>query len=247
MEYPNGRKAASQHRFGENTNVDTATDPEDMWAFGGVKTIPAADFSVYISSDDAADGMDVTVVYIEKDTYFQKEVTGTLAGFAMVDLGIEAEFIQRAWIVGAVAPAGNVYVNSDNTDAAVSDGIVDDVTKIEAFIPAGTGQTLQCIHMIPVPRDLSDKEGQIDAWEVNMISVVASSWARIQLEVLRIGGIFRPVDKGIVHMGTRGFKRPYWPASISIPQKAIIRIRIEEVSNNSTSLVGHLHVRNQTD
>lgn len=239
-----GEKLQARHRFGENADVGTATDPEDLWSFGGLKTIPTSPFTVYISSDDAGDAVEVTITYIEKDTYFEKMVTAVSAGFTFVDTGVEAEFIQRAWISGGLEPSGNVLISSDNTDA-VPDGIPDDITKVQAYIPAGANQTLQCIHMVPVPRHGEIDKGMVGGWQFEMLSVVASSWARCALRQMEFGGVWRVLDKGIVHQGSIPF-RNLLPYEIPLKQKTILKIEIQEVSHNSTHIFGRLHLRNKT-
>lgn len=218
--------------FGRNPQVDTASDPEDVWFYGGLKTLLAVAATLYISSDSTLDtGVEITVEYLDSSWEAQTIISHLHAGDGriFVSLGVTAWRVNRAWVSNGSPLVGNVFVSSDPADVG-GDGIPDDVTKIEGYIPAADQQTLQAIYTIPAGRI-----GRVISWYGSLISNVASSRAVIRLAQRQLGRGKRTVELlGISNAGSP--MERCWPMSQPYPARTTLCVEVAEVSHNNLDI-----------
>lgn len=227
------------HKFGRNPDIDMATDPEDVWAYGGLKTLLAAAATLYISSDAAADqSVEITVEYLDANWLVQTVIgtTDPANGRVFVSLGVTAWRVNRAWVSDASVLAGNVYVSSDNTDAG-GDGIPDTVANIEGYIPAADHQTLQAIYTIP-----AGKVGHAAGWYASLISTVATSRATVRLVQKQLGKTKRTVEVMGISVGGPPMIN-HWPMTQSFPAQTTLLVEVVEVSHNDLDIAGGFYLR----
>lgn len=67
------------NKFGYNSEIDTATDPEDVWSYGGIYTFITSPIPLFISSSDNTDTQIITVSGLDENWLTQTQ-TVTLAG-----------------------------------------------------------------------------------------------------------------------------------------------------------------------
>jgi hypothetical protein len=123
---------------------------EDLWDYGAAIQWPASAETMYISSSDNSDTMDLLVEGLD-GTGAEVSETETLAGFTSTVLTQTFWRVHRATIQGGTPPTGNVYVSID-TDAG-GDGIPDTLPgDIRAYIAAGTEVTNQGFYTCPLAK-----------------------------------------------------------------------------------------------
>lgn len=132
------------NKFGFNSDIDTGTVPEDIWALGGLYsfTVTASVLSIVSSStDDAAAGTGARTITIEGVDANRMELieTVTLNGTTPVLTTNEFLRVNRAYNV----TAGSNEVNVGNIT------IQDDRPISIGYIGAGQGQTLLGLFTIP--------------------------------------------------------------------------------------------------
>jgi hypothetical protein len=232
-----GEKHGGVHKFGRNPVIDTNSDPEDVWGFGGIKTFltQAAATTLYISSDNqAADvGIEITVIYLDADGIERTVVENLHAVDArtFVSLGVTGFRVQRAYVSDAGNLTGNVYISSDNTDAG-GNGIPDDTTKIEGFIRIGDNQTTQAIYTVP-----AGKKANVVGWYANMISQVGSSRAIVRIAQILDGEAKRTVEIGGISVAGVVVDR-IWPMSMEFPSLTVLLIEVVSTSHNALDCSG---------
>lgn len=175
-------------KFGRNADVDTAA-VEDVWSYGGVYTFLTEDTALYLTSSDNADTMTVSVTGI---TAAGLEVTQTqvLTGQTPVALDTDMYRVYRAYIVGAVAPAGDIYLAE--SDAYTTPGVPDTASKVKLKIDVDINQTLMAITSVPLTVGTKTIRR---AWITDMLVTVlpatpAATQVSIGLFVRAPGGIF---------------------------------------------------------
>jgi hypothetical protein len=175
-------------KFGRNADLDTAA-AEDIWSYGGVYTFLSAAATLYLTSSDNADTMTVSVTGI---TAAGLELTQTkiLTGQTPVALDTDMLRVYRAYIVGAVAPAGDIYLAESDTYG--TPGVPDTAAKVKLKIDVNVGQTLMAITSIPATVGTKTIRR---AWIVDMLLTVlpatpAATQVSVDLFVRAPGGIF---------------------------------------------------------
>ena len=134
-------------KFGRNPDIDTGTDPEDVWEFGGLYTFPDnSGEQMYISSSS---GSDTETIHIEglDSNFNRKTVNIQLSGQTktLIPDGIFSR-VFRVYTVSDTALLGDVYVY---TDSAVSSGVPDTASTVKAVVSPENQQTLMSIYTIP--------------------------------------------------------------------------------------------------
>lgn len=134
----------SVHKFGYNPDIDTGTDPETVWSYGGLYPWSALDTPqiLYVKSSSALDINQVTLVGHNTEGIEFSE-TVTLNGTTAVTTTNLFKRIYRAFCVGTVEHVGEITMHTVNASGTVV-----------CHIPATEGQTLMAVYTVP-----SDKEG----------------------------------------------------------------------------------------
>lgn len=174
------------YKFGENPEVTTATDPEDIWEAGGVYPFSATADIVSLSSDDDGDTQDITVHGLDADGYSVIQ-TLTLTGQTRVALTTALWRVYRLQNVGSVDLAGNVYCYSGITNDA---GVPDSGSVEKARITNGHNQTLMAIYTIP-----KGKVGFLVRGEGGLnyegTPITTTEMARLSYQARQYGKVFR--------------------------------------------------------
>jgi len=128
------------HRSGYNPQVDTNTDPETVWTYGGLYpwSLLANAEILSIASSNTADTMDVTVIGLDDD-FLPLQATVTLNGTTPVTTGSVAFRRVNDFIVNTGAEnVGQIIAYTQSTN-----------TNVVAHIPAGEGQSQEAFYTIP--------------------------------------------------------------------------------------------------
>lgn len=133
-------------KFGVNLNITTATDPEDVWEFGGLYNYDdtgAAPIK-YLSSSSALDTQTVTVTGLNVNGY---EVTQNikLNGQNNITLTDSLWRVYRMSNISSTNLQGVVYCH---IDPSPTDGIPLDA-NVRAIIDDGNNQTLMTLYTVP--------------------------------------------------------------------------------------------------
>ena len=223
------------HKFGRMVDVQAGT-PTDIWSYGGAYTYMTSASTMYASSDNTDDAVTITVEGLDGDYMLQKESV-TIDGFTFVPLKNTYLRVFRAYVTGATAPAGNIYISDDNTDSdGGADGIPDTVTNIKAQIEIGTNQTLMALYTTPA----DFRRYELHEWSTSISSDGANAAdrsGRIELRTRPEGGVFHIKDMVEVHShGGRSSMVYHFPRNIE--PKTDITIFSASVSKNDANVTG---------
>ncbi len=216
-------------KFGQNSDVDTGTDPEDIWRTGGTFT-PFPDDStceiVSASGDDASAGTGArTVTIYGVDSSFTRvSETVTLNGATEVTLTNSYRVVHRA----VVATAGSGLTNAGNLTIQTA---TNDVVMLT--MSAGEGQSETTIFAIA-----SDETAFIYCWGVSNITAAADIKAK--LYVFNVAGNVWNL-KDTMHSRVTGETAPHRDRTsypLKIDGSAIIKITVT-TDTDDTDVTGH--------
>jgi hypothetical protein len=216
------------NKFGENPAVTTATDPEDVWAGGGIYDFyPTSAQSVLAASTDADDtdggaGARTITFYGLDASWNAANETVTLNGTNSVAL----TNTYRRMFRGVVLTAGASSANEG--DITVTNAAGD----VAIHIDAGDGQTQQAIYTVPnntTAYFLKGYVGMSDGgnsasresvqfkWKARLNNGVNGAWAtKGQIECINDGATW--------------WQYEYGAPSGPLPEKTDVRIEAVEVS-----------------
>lgn len=216
-------------KFGVNSNVGTAS-AEDMWAGGGdYPGFPSgAAETVEVFSDDATDATAGTgartVRLIGLDADFNEQTEDISLN------GVTPVVTTKTWMRlsrGYILTAGSNENNAGTITARHS------VTTANVFwiILPGDGQTLVACMTVPARRRMI-----IDSIFAGLDANTAASTANISIRSRELGGVFRMRRQHTASVGgpvDRTYKR-----GLILPEKTDVKLRVESVTANGTSLFG---------
>jgi hypothetical protein len=212
-------------KFGVNLAITTATDPEDIWEYGGTYTYDADSTAPikYISSSSAADTMIIMIEGLDSLGYLVSENI-LLNGQTNVILTTPLWRVFRMFNNDTFDVSGTVYCHTDDT---VSSG-VPDAGKVRAVIVNGNNQTLMSLYTIP--------RGYVGFWYRGEIGIQYESatpaiadYLHGHLETKRYGKVFR-VQKSVTISSLSGGYQDYRPFPDPIPALSDIKTTVTEVS-----------------
>jgi hypothetical protein len=224
------RGVYSINKFGENPSIDTTSDPEDIWDFGGLYNFSTSAIIDTISGSDALDSINVTIEGLDAnwDVVVQ---TVTLLGQTKVPLPTSLIRVYRAFNANGVNLLGDVYIYEDT---AIVGGVPTDASKVRAFIKASANQTEMLIYPVPNGKTMAYMEGFIAISRAGGVSGTAG-FVFLQRP---FGKVFR-VGRRIA-LNSQGSSN--WRAVYTIPliltEKSDVLFRCEEVSANDTGVSG---------
>jgi len=171
-------------KFGVNPEISPATDPEDVWHFGGIYTYDADGTAPIVSliSDDAGDTQEIIVqgLDINGDETSQ---TLTLTGTTRVALTTPLWRVFRMWNNGTTDIAGTVYCYTGT-------GGVPAASAVRATISGDHNQTLIALYTIP-----NGKVGFLHRLESGVElegnAGALAEYAHVHLETRKLGKVFR--------------------------------------------------------
>ena len=217
------------HKFGRNDEIDTGTDPEDVWTYGGLYTYNDTPSIQYISSSNALDiGMEITVEGLDEN-YNEQSVTVLLNGQAQTQIGTGELFVRvfRAFNSGPIAFAGNVLIY-DDTVVSVTLGVPSPSTSVKAEIRAADQQTYMALYTVPAGKTAYLMQHSSDITKPNS----SAQNTVMDIRIRDFGGVFksRQLD-GLTTNGSSAFDFVFTLPE-RIPEKSDIRMQIREVSTN---------------
>ncbi len=216
-------------KFGENGDVDTGTYPEDVWDFGGTYTFSTTADIDTISSSNASDTQEITIVGQNAD-YVEVTQTVDLNGQTKVTLDTPLMRVYRAYNSNSTDLLGDVYIY---VDGAISGGIPDTDEDVRAMIKVEHGQTLMAIYTIP-----AGYTGYFLKGYVALTLDKNGESAGIVWKARTDGGVFRTQSAiGLNSAGSSSWQYEY-VIPLPLPEKTDVKITCEEVSNNNTAISG---------
>lgn len=216
-------------KFGINPNVDTAA-AEDMWAGGGDYTgFPSgAAETVDVSSDNIADtaagtgARTIRLFGLDANFLFQTEDI-TLNGLTLVTSIKTWSRLPR----GRVLTAGSL----ENNAGTITAHHTTTTANVFFVILPGDGGTLVACTTVPANETMI-----IDSLFAGLSANTVASQAGISLRAREPGGVFIKMREHGASLGSpidRTYKR-----GLTLPEKTDVKIRVESVSANNTSLFG---------
>ena len=172
---------------GRNPDVDTGTDPEDVWnaaSKAATQTLLATAVAMSISTSALADkGLTMAVEYLDTNWALQT-ITVTFDGTDARNeepTTITAVRILRMWNPGATAYTGDAYIYE--TSDTVTAGVPDTAAKTHGKIDIGYERMQSTHYTIP-----ANYTGQLIGGYASLLN--AAGWANIDLFIRAYGGVF---------------------------------------------------------
>ena len=212
-------------KYGENRAVDTTTDPEDAWQYGGLYiyddwgTAPI----VSIVSDNADDTQTILIIGLDVDGYEVYQLI-TLNGTTRVALTTPLWRVSRMINRGSTDISGTVYCYAGTTDIPGAD-------EVRAIIEGNDNQTQMALNTIPRGKVGFFMRGEVGGSRAqNAGSIQAVIFSRILNSVFLNKKRVDVTAQGTsVYIDKRVFAEP-------IPALTDIRMNIESVSSNGTGV-----------
>lgn len=213
-------------KFGANYDIDTTTDPEDVWSQGGTYTFLTSATTLYLSSSDNGDDQTITVEGLDGNYALQSK-SKALTGQTQVALDGTWLRVFRAYNGDTTATAGDVYV-AETDD--LTGGVPDTATKIKAKIDAAAQQTLMAIYTIP-----AGYTGYLLRWYAGGTNLKTST-AIVELQAQLTGGVFRIKRRiGIAATGSSTYQES--PSiALRYPAQTDIKVVVREVGANDVDI-----------
>jgi hypothetical protein len=216
-------------KFGENPDVDTGTDPEDVWDYGGVYTFSSTADIDQISSSDDTDTQDVIVCGLDED-WGVVEQTVTLTGQTPATLDTPLIRVYRMYNSGTTDFSGDIYLSTNG--AALTAGVPNTANTVRAMIRNGNNQRLMCIYTIP-----SGKTGYFWAGYIGY-GASSSTGASFTWSARLFGKVFCVKSKlSLIGTGTSTWNYTY-KSPVKLPEKTDVKIVCKEVEANNTAVTG---------
>ncbi len=219
---------STMNKFGENPDIDTGTDPEDVWDYGGEYTYSTTADIDTISSSNAGDTQTTTVIGLSAD-YQEVSQTVVLNGQSKVSLTTPLIRIYRAYNSANTDYAGDVYIYVDGT---ISGGVPSTAADVRAMIRNGHNQTLMCLYTVPAGKTAYFLGGYVATTKSNATTATFTWRAR------PYGGVFQVKSKiAVIGSGSSSWQYHY-SVPVPLPEKTDIAIKCEEVESNNTGAAG---------
>ncbi len=213
-------------KFGYNPDITTATDPEDVWTYGGIYTFSTAADITQIASSNAGDTQDIMIEGLDANWEIMTK-TVTLNGQTPVTLSGDPFLrVYRMMNVGSTDLSGDVnLITSGGTFTA---GVPDTANTVRANITNGDNQTEMCIYSVPAGKTAYFLGGYVSQLiETRSASEVCTFTWRVR----EFGGVFRVQSRiPTLSDGNSYFAYKYPVPVGGIPEKSDIVIRAETVS-----------------
>lgn len=214
-------------KFGNNPNIGTLTDPEDVWSQGGTYTFLSSAATLYASCSAAS----TVTIFVEglDANYNIQTATVTLNGQNQAEIGSGLTWLRvyRAYNSSGTNLAGDVYI-AETDD--LTGGVPDTASKIKAKILTNEQQTLMAIYTIP-----AGYTGYLLRWYVSEVNP-KSSYAIVELQARAFGGVFRVRRRdGVTSDGnSRLSEQP--PIAYAFTEKTDIKVVVREVGANDMDI-----------
>jgi len=224
---------ATVNKFGRNPDVDTATDPEDVWDVGGIWVPPTQarvhNIASTSTADDAGQAGALTIRVWGLTDWDTAEVSEDIVLNGQTDVATVNSYviIHRMRVLTGTAGATNV---GNITATAVTDGTV------TAQITAPFGQTLMAIYGIPSTQTLCVTQWYIDMNRQSGATASADCELRVQEDADT--GLSPFVVKhhlGVTSSGNSHVSHKFDPP-FRVAGPAMVKAYVENVSANDTDM-----------
>lgn len=185
------RRAKSLIKFGRATTGGSANVPIQVSTLGN-ETYVSTNIIDTVSSSSGSDAVDVIIEgHTVNGTGFNAEFTfkvqtATVNGQNKVTLATPLARCSRIYNAGATELVGAVYVYQDS---AITAGVPDDLTLAHAEIPAGDNQTFKAATTIDNADYFAVTKMDFGVARGGGASVAVD----FEVQIRRVGGVFRPV------------------------------------------------------
>ncbi len=233
---------------GENPDVDLATDPEDVWDAGGVRTYTAPGGAALFISSTAADTQEVKVYVLVENAsaeWIEETLTVTLAGNTKTAIPVVSGFLPvrvlRVENNGATDFVGHVYVYEDDTPVG---GTPPTAAKIRAKVRIGYNKTMMATYTIPskrqgfltrfVARSSSTNDPKLQPSPGYVFALLPV----VSIRIREFGGVWKCFTRGAISsMGSS-----HWSEDLEalplLPPKTDIKWMVDEIGGDNCSVVG---------
>lgn len=223
----------SVNKFGRNSDIDTATDPEDAWSGGGVWAAPTAARIHQIASTDAADTLLGTGVRTLRlwglKTWSAKESTEDISMN-----GISNVPTQNAYVI--IHRMRWLTVGSGGTNAGVITATADTDSTVTAHVPVGKGQTQMAVYGFPSVQNL-----YVTQYYASFNLGVGGSGA-VDIDLMFnpapdqfISSFLSKQPRGLSAAGTSSFNHPYNPYMM-LEGPGILKVTVDLVTANNADV-----------
>lgn len=216
------------NKSGYNADVDTTTDPEDVWDGGGIWVQPTqarVHALVSTSPNDTEAGTGartITLQGLDANYSFQSE-TIILNGTTPVNT------------VGSYIIIDFMFINtagSGGTNAGIITATAATDTTITAQINVnGMNQTQMAIHQVR-----AGHKAYINHWDCGMFQQTASSSSEVWLMTKSFGGVWRTRRVALLNNSGNSHHTDQFLPPIELTEKTLIKIQAFSVTNSSTSI-----------
>jgi hypothetical protein len=210
-------------KFGENPTITTATDPEDVWDFGGLYTYSDTSDINYIASSSVSD-TELVIVYGLDSLWRDTSQIVLVQGQTPQKLGFRFRRAYRMINIGDESFVGTITLATSS--ASWSGGAPTDDTKVRAQIINGNNQTLMTQYTVP-----ASSTGLFTGAIISISgSGVSSQYLSVQLLVRPYGSVFQV--KQTVQLVTDGTSTTQFLVfnPLNIPARSDLVVRVKEVS-----------------
>lgn len=213
-------------KFGENPDISSATTPEDIWDYGGIYTFSTTNDIDSISSSDAGDTHEITVVGL--DVNWEEVIqTVILTGQTRKALDTPLIRVYRAYNSSGTVTLGDVYVY---VNGPITLGVPDTAVDVRAMIRISHEQTMMLVYTVPAGKTAYWMGGYVS------LSTTKAALAIFAFKIREFGGVFR--DQSAVSTSSTGSNsfiiNKFVPGVM--PEKTDILVRCVEVSVNGVGV-----------
>jgi hypothetical protein len=209
--------------FGYNSDIDTTTNPEDIWDYGGLYTFGSdSGETVRISSNNTGDTGSFTVQGLDEN-FLNKNITLNLSGQTPVTVGTFSR-VFGGFNAGSTDLNGNVYSYGTGT---VTAGTPQSASMVRSMVKPVFQQTQMAIYTVPANYNAYICDITCSAPRLANQTIAVE----MHLDVRRFGKVFR---NQLVFGVNDSLYQDVLFAPIRIPSKSDIRLRAQQVYASDT-------------
>jgi hypothetical protein len=210
-------------KFGYNSDIDTTTDPEDIWDYGGQYTFGSdSGETIRVSSNNTGDTDSFTIQGLDEN-FLNKSVTLNLSGQTPVTVGTFSR-VFRCFNAGSTDLNGNVYSYGVGT---VTTGTPQSASIVRAMVKPTYQQTQMAIYTVPA--DYTAYICDIACSSPRLANQTVA--IEMRLDVRLYGKVF--TTKLVFGVNDSLYQDVLF-STIEVPSKSDVRLRAQEVYSSNT-------------
>lgn len=216
------------NKFGRNPDIDSGT-VEDVWSQGGTKQYQSAGVSLFASSSNAGDTVDIEMQGLDADGLRQTQVF-TLTG--QTKLAIPGTTWLREFVgfnVSSTNLLGDVYIYEDDT---LTGGVPNTAANIRIKIDQAKQRTHMAIYTIP-----ATYTGYMLHWYSSLLRNNTAGAANVEIFARNNGQVFTSQNiRGEMAGGKSDIDHPY---PVALPFDPLTDLRmVADVTGNANDITG---------